>query len=419
MEHFTDDNHSVYTRNSRPVATTLLQGSGVHVYDATGKAYIDCCSQTLNLNLGQCHPEVSAAVIDQIGRLTYASSRFANEPAEQLAHTLVSITPPQLSRVNLKSTSGSSANECAIKAARKRTGKNGIFSFLHSHHGQTTEMMRVSGKHFMNAYLGPRGAVFLPTPAHDPHGGEGPDTGSFIEEDLETLWQLQNGDVAAVIVEPVLVDAGIVVPSKKFLTALRSFCTRRHVALIFDEVQTGFGWLGTLHAMDYFGVVPDMVSFGKSLGAGFPLAATLVTEEFDVLDYGEHELTFGAHPVSCAASLKMIEILRRPGFLEGVREKAQLIEGLLTTMHRTCPVISTIRGVGLIWGIELKTSPEVSMPTGTDVVSRLLDEGVILRTSKVGDNSNVLQIKPPLIISEEDIALAFSKISGVLSSYPS
>jgi 4-aminobutyrate aminotransferase len=400
-----------------PIAPPLVRGRGARVYDAFGKEYLDCCSQTLNLNLGQCHPEIEAAVIDQVKKLTFASSRFSSDVAERLAAKLIEVTPPALCRVNLKSTSGSCANECAIKAARKETGKKTIFSILHSHHGQTAEMMRISGKHFANSYLGARGAVFLPLPTHCAEIDSQARGDDFIYDDLETLWSLHSGDIAAVIVEPVLVDAGVIAPSRHYLTQLRTFCTARGVALIFDEVQTAFGWLGTLHAMEHFSMVPDIVTFGKGLGAGFPIAATLMTKKYDVLEYGEHELTYGAHPVSCAAALKMIEVIQRPGFLELVRTKAALIESMFSNARGRFGIISEVRGIGFLWGVELDSTGPDRTNIARDVVARLQEDGLILRTSKVGLNSSVLQFKPPLVITEDELGVAFDKIAKALSRY--
>jgi 4-aminobutyrate aminotransferase-like enzyme len=400
-----------YSKNTTPQAAPLVRGSGVLLYDLDGTEYLDCCSQTLNVNLGQCHPEITEAVIEQVRRLTFSSSRFSNDVTNELVSRLIGITPDTLTRVNLRNTSGSAANECAIKAARKRTGKRMVFSLMHSHHGQTAETMRISGKHFKNSYLGDRGAVFLPLPS--------PSSNSNILslEDLNELWTLQDEDVAALIVEPVMVDAGVVVLTKEYLQTLRTFCTEKGIALIFDEIQTGFGWLGTLHAMDYYGVTPDIVTFGKALGAGYPLAAAVFSSEYDVLEYGEHEFTYGAHPASCAASLKMIEILQRPGFLEDVKQKSEHIRRRLNELRERFDFVTDIRGLGFIWGIELTMGHgenEGSLST-KEVVRKLHSSGLITRASKVGANSNILQFKPPLIMSVSEIDRAAEIMMAVFA----
>lgn len=400
-----------YSCNTVPQFAALVRGAGAVVYDSDGVEYLDCCSQTLNLNLGQCHPEINGAIVEQLQRLTFSSSRFSTDVADRLIAKLISITPDTLTKVNLRNTSGSEANECAVKAARKRSGKRIVFSLMHSHHGQTSETMRISGKHFANAYLGERGSLFLPIPTRT----SSLSINSMLDE-LHELWNLQDGDVAALIVEPIMVDAGVIALPRPYLETLRKFCTERSVALIFDEIQTGFGWLGTMHAMDYFGVTPDIVTFGKALGAGLPLAAAVFTSEYDVLEYGEHEITYGAHPASCAAGLKMIEILERPGFLDVVKRKARKIELKLGELKRKHSFVTDVRGVGLIWGLELNFGAENGVPSTKEIVRLLHQRGLITRASKVGVNSNVLQFKPPLVVSEVDIDRAVAVLDTVFST---
>lgn len=400
--------YSHFTRNSRPTGAPLVRGEGTRVWDEEGIEYLDCCSQTLNLVLGQCHPEIGEAVIEQARRLTFASSRYATEATIRLVSAIVANVPQSLCRVNLRSTSGSSANEAAIKAARKRTGKRLIFSFIHSHHGQTTEVMRISGKHFEAPYLGDRGAVFLPQPQPGRDG-----SGELTLEELQELYEMQDGDVAALILEPVMVNAGVIPFSQAYLRRLREFCSRNDIALIFDEVQTGFGWLGTMHAMAHFEVTPDIVTFAKGLGAGYPVAATVLSEDYDVLDYGEHELTFGAHPVSCAAGVKMFEILSRPGFLEDVRRKGVHIADELERLTHAQDRIRRVRGLGFIWGIEFNIP---GSPEPARVIEHLRECGLIFRTSNNQRDANVLVFKPPLIMSAAEISSAIHRLGSAIQS---
>ena len=404
-----------YSANTRPQFPALAKGSGALVVDVEGNQYVDCCSQTLNLNLGQCHPEVVDAVIKQLKTLTYASSRFSSTSAEALVAKLIEITPEGLTAVNLKNISGSSANENAVKAARKRTGKQIIFALMHSHHGQTSEMMRISGKHFNRSYLKERHAHFLPAPTCStcPFDKEPSTCSVECLDSLERLWDSYSGDVAAFIVEPVMVDAGVLTPPRKYFQRLRSFCSTHGIALIFDEVQTAFGWMPDIHAMGYIGVTPDIVTFGKGLGAGFPLAAAILSDEYDVLTYGEHEITYGAHPVACAASLAMIEILQRPETRQHIEALSTLIGARLAELQNQHSSVTAIRGVGLIWGIEIASTDTQSGST-KELVVKLAKEGLIVRTSKVGQNSNVIQFKPPIVITKDQIDFAVQTISKAL-----
>ncbi len=406
----------LFTRNTIPASPPLVSGSGALVRDVNGKEYIDCCAQTLNMNLGQCHPEVLDAIVRQATNLTYASSRFASDVAVELAQKLVDLTPPNLTRVNLKNTSGSSANECAIKAARKASGASTIVSLDNSHVGQTLEMMKISGKHWDVPYVRDRQTRFLPTPyCHRCPMGKKPE--SCHTECLDGLdAAVREEAIAAVIVEPIMVDAGVLAPPPRYHERLRAVCNANDVALIFDEVQTAFGWLGTMFACNYFGVAPDILSLGKGISAGMPLAATMVDEKYDVLGYGEHEITYGAHPISCAASLAAIRYLENGGLSEAAEKGAYAMERLRAIAARS-RVLGDVRGVGLLIGLEFER-PD-GMPDSAlarEIFERMLDRGVVLRISTVGKNSNVLQFKPPIVITYEQLDVVFATLADVVTN---
>jgi len=397
--------YSELSQNTQPILPVLMSGLGARVRDSLGREYIDCCAQTLNANLGQCHPDIVAAVESQAHRLTCASSRFGCDVAMRLHERLVSITPRALNKVNLSSCTGSLANECALKAARKKTGRSLIFSLHNSHLGQSFETMRTSGKHFDATYLGDRRTQFFPAPHcyRCPFGKKVDNCSVECLDDLEHS-AAQPESAAAVIIEPIMVDAGVVVPPQRYHRRLHQICKDRSIPLIWDEIQTAFGWLGQTFAMDLFSVVPDFLSLGKALGAGFPLAATLFNEKFDVLEYGEHEMTSGAHPVACAASLAMLDVLQRRGFLSEVRRKGEVLRYMLTDVRERHPSIGDVRAVGLLAGIEFIDwrSMEPAPSIAQRVFRSLLEHGVLTRVAASG-GGNVLQVKPPLVITDQDL----------------
>ena len=392
------------TTNNPP----LISGKGCMVMDINGKKYIDGCSQTLNLVLGQCNKAINKAVIEQLNKITFTSSRFSNKPANDLAEKLIKITPKDLNRVNLKMTSGSLANEGAIKAARKFTGKNIIISVNNSHHGQTIGTMEISGKHWNIPYIKNRKAVFLSTPVSE-------DIENNLNKELEKIIKEYGDDLAGFIIEPIMVDAGVVVPSQKYHLKIRHFCDTYNIPLIYDEIQTAFGWLGNIFASDFYGVVPDIMTLGKGLGAGFPLSAMLLNEKYDVLNYGEHEITYGAHPVSCVASMALIDILENTNILSEVKEKGIYIKEQLLSLAKDNNFIKNITGEGLIIGIELDNSNDSNIVD--NIISKMLDLGVILRKSKVGANSHVIQFKPPIIISYSEINEILNKLEYALKYF--
>ncbi|MDP3745643.1 MAG: aspartate aminotransferase family protein [Phenylobacterium sp.] len=409
-----------YTKNTAPVHAHLVSGQGARVSDVGGNEYIDFCSQTLNINLGQCHPVIQAAVSEQLGKLTYASSRFSSDIADRLHAKLVAITPSPLARVNLSSVTGSLANECAIKAVRKKTGKSTTISRMHSHLGQSAESMRISGKHWENTYLGERNTKYLPAPYcfRCPFGQTANSCNSECLDGLEGILRDSGDDINCIIMEPVMMDAGVLAPPKAYHERVRQFCDEHHIPLIWDEIQTAFGWLGTTFAMDVYGVVPDILSLGKGLGAGLPIAATIMTEEYDVLAYGEHEFTSGANVLSCAASLAMIDYLETSDILPAVVRKGAWLRGALEKLSEKHPCIGDVRGIGLMLGIEI-VDPKTGAPDGEKALGifrEMLSHGVILRISKVGEHSNVLQLKPPLVITEDDLVEVVDKLDLVLSN---
>jgi 4-aminobutyrate aminotransferase-like enzyme len=407
----------MYTRNTTPAMPRIVAARGARIECENGREYVDLCSQTLNLNLGHCHPGVEAAVGDALESLTFASSRFSTRHADALAKRLVEAAPGELARVNLKCVSGSDANEAALKSVRKQRGRLPVLSFIGSHHGQTFETMRVSGKHFDCSYLQPRGATFLDAP-HCYRCPLGKNRETCSAECLDPAErELSTGEYAAVLIEPIMVDAGVLVPPSIFHRRLRSLCNDYGAWLIYDEVQTAFGWLGTTFAMQFYDVAADACTLGKGLGAGWPLAALLVRPELDVLGYGEHELTYGAHPISCVAALVMLGELEN-GLLARARALGDWVAVRLRELRERHPMLGDARGAGLLWGLEF-VDPQTGEPAPTTarrVFAELFEAGYLLRMSQVGGCSNVLQFKPPLIVTETDIDGFFVALDRVLTT---
>jgi 4-aminobutyrate aminotransferase len=231
----------------------------------------------------------------------------------------------------------------------------------------------------------------------------------------------ETGDnVSCIIMEPIMMDAGVLSPPVEYHKRVRQFCDDHGVALIWDEIQTAFGWLGVMFAMDAFGVSPDIVSLGKGLGAGLPIAATIFNDEYDVLNYGEHEFTSGANVLSCAASLAMIKYLETSDALAGVKKKGNWVRATLQDLSEKYPCIGDVRGMGLMIGIEI-VNPETGEPDGNEafrVFRTLLESGVIMRISKVGEHSNVLQFKPPIVITQDDLEVVMEKLDSALCKGP-
>ncbi len=405
----------LFTRNTQPAHFDINRGSGAYFIAPDGSPVLDFCSQTLNLSLGQCHPAVNRAISEALAKTSFVSSRFGNEYVRALAERVAAVAPPGLSRLSLKVTSGSLANEGVLKAAYKLRGTTGTVALLGSHHGQSLGTMRVSGKHFDLSYLDRSGVHFV-EPCTCTFRSRGGDAASECSGEcvarMRAVLDRHHPDVAAVILEPVMVDAGVIVLPRNYVQEIAALARGYGIPLLFDEVQTAFGWTGHMFAADYLGVVPDGLTACKGFAAGYPLSLILVTEALDVLEYGEHEITHGAHPLSCAAALATVETLVETDLLAQVRANGAYLFARLEALRREHPVVTDVRGIGYVMGVQLEDSPG-------GVVTRIimdhcLKAGLLLRVSKVGERSNVLQFKPPLVTTRESLDQAVSIFSDAL-----
>jgi len=402
---------SPLTRNTRWRYFPVERGAGVTFNRRGSSEILDFCSQSLNLSLGHCHPEINRALSEAMDRMTFISSRFTSDYAMELAYSMVEAAPGDLCKVNLKVTSGTLANEAALKAAFKRTGCTGVISLMGSHHGQSIATMRVSGKNLSLPYVDRTGVDYLSPCICSSRYGTDDCRGDCIEPIRDHL-ERRKGSIAAIILEPVMVDAGVIVLPRTFLAGLRKLADEYGVSLVFDEVQTAFGWTGEIFACEHSGVVPDALTGSKGFAAGLPAAFALFREEMDVLDYGEHEITHGAHPLSCAAALANLRILTETNLLEQVRRLGGYLFDQLVELQREHSIVEEVRGIGFVLGLVLRNGTRES--AGRELVESCLDSGLLVRLSKVGERGNVVQIKPPLVTSRDEIDRALDILRSSL-----
>lgn len=381
----------------------------MYIYDETGREYIDCISGTFNLILGYNHPEVMEVAKQQMDTLMFASSTFNSVPVEELARSLVSIAPGQLTSVHLRSPGGSTANEGAIRIAQYITGKRDVITLFRSHLGQTFAMTGVSGFNthrapFPNAFPG---GVQVP-PAYCSrcfYGQSFPECGLMCVNRIEDFIKYAStGNVACVLIEPILGVGGNIIPPPGYLEALKRFCEDRDILLIFDECQTGFGRCGEMFAADYFGVSPHIMTVAKAIsGIGLPIGAILTEARLRGLDKLFHGFTNGGWLPAAAAAVKTIEILQRPHFLPNVRQVGQQLLAGLNGLRAKFPFIGEVRGPGLMIGIEIvQDDGQPNNPTALALQKALLAQGAIVRISEHG-RGNVVELRPALIATEGDI----------------
>ena len=362
-----------------PLLLEFERAAGVYMYDSQGRGYIDLISGIGVSNLGHSHPNVIAAIKDQLDKYMHLMvyGEYVQTPQVRFAEKLLSLLPENLQSVYFTN-SGTEAVEGALKLAKRFTGRAQIIAFKNAYHGSTQGALSVMGnEEFKQAYR-----PLLPGI-------------SFINfNDLAGLDQI-TPDTAAVIVETVQGEAGVRVPDRAYMQALRQRCTDTGALLILDEIQAAFGRTGRLFAFEHFDIKPDILLLAKAMGGGMPLGAFIASHQvMDALKENPilgHITTFGGHPVCCAAGLAALEALLIENLLAKVDEKEKLFRKLL--VH---PSIRQIRGKGLMLAIEFD-----SFELNKKIIDRCIGNGVIVDWFLHCSNS--MRIAPPLIIAAEEI----------------
>lgn len=364
------------------------RGRGSLLWDVDGKEYIDCMAGFGASIVGHAHPKVVKAIIDQSQLLTACHSSLYNESRAGLIDRLLKVVPTSLDRIFL-SNSGAEAVECALKVARRFTGKPGVVAMMRSFHGKTFGALSVT---FNAKYRTPfqpllEKVEFVPFGRIDKVAAAiGPETG-------------------AVIVEPVQGEGGVHVAPDGYLKELRDLTKDKKVLLILDEIQTGMARTGRMFAFEHWGVVPDLLCLGKALGSGLPISATLGSEEVMAsLKMGEHSTTFGGNPLSCAAASATLETILE----ERLWERAALLGGVLREglegLKDQLSVVREVRGLGLMVGVEMRFDV-------LNIMNRLFERGVVILNAGV----NVLRFLPPAVITETQIKTVVERLGSCLA----
>jgi len=373
-----------------PLLLEIERAEGVFLFGPSGEKYLDLISGVSVSNTGHRHPKVVSAVKEQVDSYMHLMvyGEMIQSPQVKYAEYLAGSLPASLGCVYFVN-SGSEAVEGALKLAKRFTGRSKIVSFENSYHGSTHGALSIQGsEEFRNAFR-----PLLP------------DTFRARFNDMESL-EIIDEKTACVIIEPVQGEAGVILPEKGFLEMVRQKCSEKKSLLIFDEIQTGFGRLGHMFALDRFGVVPDILLLAKALGGGMPLGAFISSGEIMPALASNpplgHITTFGGHPVCCAAGLASMKVLTEENLIESCSGKSNLFRDLL---HHD--LISAIRGEGLLLAVQLKKPEYVKM-----AISRAPDFGLILDYFLFCNDS--FRIAPPLTISKEEISLACRQVNALL-----
>jgi acetylornithine/N-succinyldiaminopimelate aminotransferase len=375
----------------RRAPVEFVRGEGAVLWDAEGRQYLDFLAGISVCSVGHCNPAVVEAVCEQVGTLMHVSNLFYTEPMVRLAERL---SGSSLGGKVFLSNSGTEANECAIKAARKHAHRRGvegpeIVSFDRDFHGRTYGALSATPKLAENPALGPMLPGFRSVPF----------------DDADALREAVNENTAAVMLEPIQGESGVYPLSEEALLAARQACDETGALLVFDEIQTGMGRTGSLWAYEQTPVRPDVLTSAKALGGGLPVGACVIAEELgDVLEPGDHGSTFAGGAVGSAAALAVLDIVDDPDLLRSVRERgAALRQGLLELDG-----VDEVRGRGLMLGVGLENGIDAARLGG-----ELLERGLIVNVPEPG----TLRLLPPLTVDSAQIERAVGLIAESLLSY--
>ncbi len=397
----------------------LVRGSMQYLWDSEGRRYLDCFAGVSVTSCGHCNPVILEATVSQMSSLQHLSGIYLTEPALKLAERLATIMPTGIRR-SFFCNSGSEANEGAFLAARLHTGKRRILSIEGGLHGRTFLGMATTGLPMWRTdpFLPPLGE---PSPDASVAAGVydasiGRVTTSQADASLEAVEQaLIAGDTAALIIEPIQGNGGIVPLPHSYVRGLGRLCTEYGALLIADEVQTGFARTGAMFAVEHTGVVPDIVTVAKALGNGVPIAAFCVTEAVAASFTRPSASTLGGNPVSAATALAVLDYIEAENLASRSAELGAILEsglGKLAEKHRS---IVDIRGKGLMLGAELRKADGTPDAERVDLVlESCKDNGLLL--GKNGVFRNVLAFQPPLVISEEDIGYTLETVGQALET---
>ncbi|EGQ8805576.1 aspartate aminotransferase family protein [Vibrio parahaemolyticus] len=393
---------------STPCLDTLEAAEGIYIQDSTGKKYMDFHGNNVH-QLGYGHPHVIKRVQEQIAKLPFSPRRFTNETAIECAEKLTQICGGELNRV-LFAPGGTSAVGMALKLARHITGNCKVVSLWDSFHGASLDAISVGGEACFRQGMGPlmAGVERIP-PAVSYRGAFPVADGSDVHyaDYLEYVIEKEGG-VGAFIAEAVR-NTDVQVPSKAYWNRIREICDKHNVMLIIDDIPNGMGRSGEWFTYQAYDIEPDMLCIGKGLGGGLvPIAAMVTKDKYNTAEQiSMGHYTHEKSPIGCAAALATMEAIEQDGLLDKAKADSQFMREKLLEMKAKYPVIGDVRGIGMLWGIELVTDHESKARAYDEaeaVLYQCLNNGVSFKVSQ----GNVIQLSPPLIITREQLTEALA-----------
>jgi 4-aminobutyrate aminotransferase len=384
---------------------SLTGGKGNRLIEEGGRPVLDLSGSAGPAILGYGHPAVVEAVEKSMRDMAGASLLlYPNEPAVSLAETLLRIVPGDVDRRVWFGHSGSDANDCALRVAVAATKRPRIISFIGSYHGNLTGSMGISGHTAMTHTLPRAGVLLLPYP--DPFRPQFSAEAVLALLDYQFETTCPPDQVAAIFIEPLMSDGGIIVPPAGFLKALQERCRRHGILIVVDEVKVGLGRSGMMHCFEHEGLEPDLVIFGKGLGGGLPLSAVVGPQS--IMDHAPAFalLTTAGNPVATAAGGAVLRVIDEDGLIERSARIGTLFADGLRALSTKHAMIGDVRGRGLAVGVDLVTDRQAREPVHPSVTAKIIYRGYQLGAAftYVGLKANVLEFMPPLTLSEDEAA---------------
>ncbi len=418
------DRARVSTSYTRDYPFVIAKGSGAVVEDVDGNVFLDCTAGIAVASTGHSHPDVVRAITDQAQKFLHMSGTdFYYELQARLGEEVADIVPMAGPHRSFFSNSGTEANEAAVKLAKFATGRFNVIAFFGAFHGRSMGSLSLTASKVRQRQgFGP----FVPGVYHAPYpdtyrSGLSPDATvdrciEFIEGQL-FVHLVSPDEVAAIVVEPIQGEGGYIVPPDSFLERLRAIATQHGIQLIVDEVQAGMGRTGKMFAIEHAGVAPDIITMAKGIASGLPLGVTTAPSTLmGAWPPGSHASTFGGNPVSCAAALATLKLLR-----DGLVKNAEvvgsyLIEGARALMDKH-PLIGDVRGRGLMVGVELvrdRKSRERATTERDALVQACFKRGLLV----LGAGRNAIRLSPPLVLTKQEVDIALGILDEALTVMP-
>ncbi|MCG9682206.1 aspartate aminotransferase family protein [Vibrio sp. Isolate23] len=415
-----DSDVFVHQAMSTPCLDALESAEGIYLQDATGKKYMDFHGNNVH-QLGYGHPHIIKKVTEQIASLPFSPRRFTNETAIKCAEKLTQICGGELNRV-LFAPGGTSAIGMALKLARHVTGNFKVVSLWDSFHGASLDAISVGGEACFREGMGPLMAGVERIPPAVSYRGAFPNASDDVHyaDYLEYVIEKEGG-IGAFIAEAVR-NTDVQVPSQAYWKRVREICDKHNVMLIIDDIPNGMGRSGEWFTYQAYDIEPDILCIGKGFGGGLvPIAAMVTKDKYNTAEQiSMGHYTHEKSPIGCAAALATMEAIEQEGLLEKVKDDSKFVRKKLLEMKEKYPVIGDIRGIGLLWGIELVTNKQTKQRAydeAESVLYQCLNNGLSFKVSQ----GNVIQLSPPLIISRQQLTEALAifeeAIANVCNEY--